>query len=218
MAVFVLASSTSPYTQQVYVEFDDGTVTIRAVNAPVPQILEQWSRQGRTRIVGGESLGSTSVTVELTKVPERQALETLLSHVAGYVIGLRTSATTETNRGRSTFSRIHILATSMAPAASVSPAASQALRLVPVDETAPSAGYRLAGSADVDPVAPIDAPVPDRLIEPVETVSNAAAAGDPPSRLGSPGAGVGPGGAVLAAPRPGTATGVSEPVIPPRIR
>ena len=90
-SVFLVAALTlvpveSPTAQDMHVEFDDGLVTIRAVEATVPEILTEWERQGRTRIVGVESVVAPPVTLEVIRVPERQALDTLLRSVAGYVV------------------------------------------------------------------------------------------------------------------------------------
>jgi hypothetical protein len=94
--------------------FDNGRVTVHATDVPLRQILSEWSRQGQTRVVGLERLGGAPVTLELTDVPEKQALEILLRSVAGYVAAPRMSAATPTI---STFDRLVLLPTSVAAAA-----------------------------------------------------------------------------------------------------
>src|SRR6476619_4006688 len=56
-------------------EFQDGYVTLKAHDVPVRQILAEWARRGQTKITNGEKVVGTPVTLELTRVPEKQALE-----------------------------------------------------------------------------------------------------------------------------------------------
>jgi hypothetical protein len=113
VAALALVPVASPNARDLSVEFQDGLVTIHAVEATVPEILTEWARQGRTRIVGAESVVAPPVTLELIRVPERQALDTLLRSVAGYVVGVRpVDMTKPATRHESTFDRIDILALS----------------------------------------------------------------------------------------------------------
>ena len=91
--------------------FDNGRVTLRATNVPLRQILQEWSRLGQTRIVGLEKLAGAPVTVELTDVPEKQALEVLLRSIAGYVAAPRLAAAAPT---ASSYDRLLLLPTSVA--------------------------------------------------------------------------------------------------------
>lgn len=91
--------------------FDNGRVTLRATNVPLRQILQEWSRLGQTRVVGLEKLAGAPVTVELTDMPEQQALEVLLRSIAGYVAAPRVAAAAPT---ASTFDRLLLLPTSVA--------------------------------------------------------------------------------------------------------
>ena len=58
-------------------------VTLKASNATIAEILEEWARIGQTRIVNGESVTAELVNVDLTDVPETHALDAILSSVAG---------------------------------------------------------------------------------------------------------------------------------------
>ena len=86
--------------------FDNGYVTLTANNAPVREILAEWSRRGQTHIINGDRLNST-VTLELPHVPEKQALETLLRSAGGYMTAARSAPV----QGLSRFDRIIVMPT-----------------------------------------------------------------------------------------------------------
>jgi len=90
--VVLLGCAASSSAQAVSLQFDNGLVTVNAQNAPVRTILAEWSRLGGTRFLNAERIGGAPVTLELTAVPERQALEILLRNVAGYVVTQREGA------------------------------------------------------------------------------------------------------------------------------
>ena len=87
--VVLLGCAASSSAQTVSLQFDNGLVTLNAQNAPVRTILGEWSRLGGTRFLNAERIGGAPVTLELTSMPERQALEILLRSVAGYVVTQR---------------------------------------------------------------------------------------------------------------------------------
>jgi hypothetical protein len=91
-AVVLLGCVASSSAQTINLQFDNGLVTLNAQNAPVRTILAEWSRLGGTRFLNADRIGGAPVTVELTSVPERQALEILLRSVAGYVVTQREGA------------------------------------------------------------------------------------------------------------------------------
>ena len=104
----VLLGSAAPSSAQaVSLQFDNGLVTLNAQNAPIRTILAEWSRLGGTRFVNAERIGGAPVTMELTALPERQALEILLRSVAGYVATQR-----EGSSGVSQLGGVMILPTS----------------------------------------------------------------------------------------------------------
>ena len=92
VVVVLLGCAASSSAQAVSLQFDNGLVTVNAQNVPVRTILAEWSRLGGTRFLNAERIGGAPVTLELTAVPERQALEILLRNVAGYVVTQREGA------------------------------------------------------------------------------------------------------------------------------
>lgn len=108
-AVVLLGCAASSSAQSVSLQFNNGLVTLSAQNAPVSTILAEWSRLGGTRFVNSERVGGAPVSLELTAVPERQALEILLRSVAGYVVTQR-----ELGAGISRLGGVVILPTSNA--------------------------------------------------------------------------------------------------------
>lgn len=97
--------------QSVELSFDNGRVTLVAQNAPVRTILAEWARLGGATIVNGDRIAGPPLTLQLTAVPERQALDVLLRSVAGYMLAPRRAG----SDAASTFDRILILPTSVAP-------------------------------------------------------------------------------------------------------
>lgn len=89
----LVGSAVSASAQAVTLQFNSGLVTLNAQNAPLRTILDEWSRLGGTRFVNADRLGGAPVSLELTAVPERQALEILLRSVAGYVVTQRDQST-----------------------------------------------------------------------------------------------------------------------------
>ena len=110
-AVLLVCWTATPARAQVNLRFHDGLVTLTAQNAPLRAILAEWARQGGATIVNGERVTGPPLTLELSSVPERQALEILLRSVSGYMLAPRTASTP----GASVFDRIMILPTSTAP-------------------------------------------------------------------------------------------------------
>ncbi len=110
-ALILLAAAASPAQQPVQLQFQEGRVTLRTQNAPVRAILAEWARLGGATVVNGDRVTGPPLTLELTGVPERQALDIVLRAVAGYMLAPRRAGTT----GASAFDRIMILPTSVAP-------------------------------------------------------------------------------------------------------
>src|SRR5687768_17260077 len=104
--------------QQLKVSFDNGLVSVDATSVPVRQILNEWAKQGGTKVVGVERVTGAPLTIKLIDVPEPRALEVILRSVAGYMAAPRASGT-----GASMYDRILVMATSAAPPATPSPAA-----------------------------------------------------------------------------------------------
>src|SRR6266536_2910986 len=95
---------------EVSVTLSGGRVSIVAKDATVRQILTEWARVGQTKIVNVERIPGGPVTIELTNVPEGQALDVLLRGVSGYMAAPRATAAANL----SVFDRVIVMATSAA--------------------------------------------------------------------------------------------------------
>jgi hypothetical protein len=105
--------------QQLKLSFNDGRVSLDATNVPVRTILVEWAKLGGTKVVGGERITGSPLTLKLDNVAESQALEIVLRSVAGYMVAPRRASATP---GASMYDRILVLATSAAPAPAARPA------------------------------------------------------------------------------------------------
>ncbi|MGC4085713.1 MAG: hypothetical protein QM736_27205 [Vicinamibacterales bacterium] len=106
----VLAMGTVPARADVHITIADGHVTVSAKDATIRQILTEWARVGQTRIVNADRVAGPPVTIELTNVPEAQALDTILRSVSGYLAAPRAVPIANA----SSYDRIFLLATSNA--------------------------------------------------------------------------------------------------------
>jgi len=113
----LLPGMASPAFADVKLSLNDGKVTLVAKDVTVRQILTEWARIGQTKIVNLEKIPGAPITLELTDVPEAQALDVLLRSVAGYMAAPRSTGAANL----SSFDRIVVLATSTAPRASAAP-------------------------------------------------------------------------------------------------
>ena len=110
-AAILLGCAASASAQAVSLRFQDGRVSLNAQEASIRTILTEWARVGGTKIVNHDRIGGGPVTLELTDVPERQALDVLLRATAGYVVTARDAS----SAGASRLGGVVILATSNAP-------------------------------------------------------------------------------------------------------
>lgn len=134
--------------QAVKLEFRDGLVNLSTQNAPLRAILAEWTRLGGTKIVNGDRIPGAPLTIQLTGVSERQAIETLLRTAAGYIVGPREIEST----GASSFGSILILPTSVTTGRQAPASAAQPFR------PQPQARDR---DPDPEPEDPDDDPVSD---------------------------------------------------------
>ena len=104
----LLTAAGSARAQSVTLEFTDGRVKLVTQNAPISQILSEWSRRGHTTIVNGERVPGPPATLELVDVPEQVALDIILRTASGYLVAERETPTP----GASAIDRIYILPTS----------------------------------------------------------------------------------------------------------
>lgn len=131
-AGLLMASPLAARAQQLELAFDHGRVTLKAQGVTRRQVLEEWARQGRTRVVNAQLLGEERVWIALDAVPEAQALQRILESTAGYVASRRTGPD-----GPSDFGSIMVLSTSeAAAAASTAGPAPTAPELLPDDDLA----------------------------------------------------------------------------------
>jgi hypothetical protein len=105
-----IALAARPAAAEVRITMSAGRVSLSAKNATVGQILTEWAKVGQTKIVNAERIGGGPVTLELTDVPEVQALEILLRSASGYVLAPRRAETANASR----YDRILILPPSAA--------------------------------------------------------------------------------------------------------
>jgi hypothetical protein len=87
IAACVLTASAA--SAEVRLTMQDGRVTLVAKDATVRQILTEWARVGQTKIVNVERVPGGPISIELTNVPEAQALEILMRTLSGYITAPR---------------------------------------------------------------------------------------------------------------------------------
>ena len=96
---------------EIRVVIASGRVTLSATEAPLAEVLAEWSRVGGTRFVGADTLGAT-VTLRLVDADEAEALRLLLRSAAGYVAASRCRGA----GGAAYYDRVTILASGALPA------------------------------------------------------------------------------------------------------
>jgi hypothetical protein len=126
LATTLLALLPSAAFAEVSLQLQNGRVTLVARRAAIQQVLGEWARKGRTRIVNLERVAGPPLTLELKDVPEQKALAILLRSVAGYIAAPRPVAMA----GASVYDRILILPTSR-PATTAVPAARPRVAVAP---------------------------------------------------------------------------------------
>ncbi|HYM25723.1 MAG TPA: hypothetical protein VEU08_21040 [Vicinamibacterales bacterium] len=115
-AAFLFAASTA--SAEVQLTIQNGRVTLKAKDATLRQIMQEWARVGQTRIVNVERIpGGPIQVIELNNVPEAEALEILLRSISGYIAAPRAVPTAN---AQSQFDRIVVMATAVAPKAAMS--------------------------------------------------------------------------------------------------
>jgi hypothetical protein len=209
--------------REVTIKMANGRVTLVAHNATTRQILEEWARQGHTRIVNVERVMGGPDSLELTDVPEARALATLLRSVAGYIAASRPTPVANL----SMFDRILILPTSIATTAQapVRPLPPQMMPPtvfeVPPDPTSlanDEAAERAA--APVFQGEPSGVPQPANVlppgIPPTPALSPYNPPAAPPQGSQTPGPVTAPAPGQLLAPSPGVLPAPQQPQPPPQ--
>lgn len=112
IACFAVALTSSLASADVKVTLQNGRVSIVAKDATVRQILTEWARVGQTKVVNVERIPGGPQTIELTNVPEAEALDVLLRAISGFIAAPRT---TPAAAGASQFDSIVVMPTAAAP-------------------------------------------------------------------------------------------------------
>ena len=97
--------------QGVKLEFAEGKVNLSAQNATARAILAEWARLGGTTIVGADRMIGGPISLELSGVTEREALDIILRDVSGYMLAARQTSVA----GASRFDRILVMPTTAQP-------------------------------------------------------------------------------------------------------
>jgi hypothetical protein len=183
-AIVMCLLTASAASADVQLQLHDGRVSIVAKDATVRQILAEWARVGQTKVVNVDRIPGGPLTLELSNMPEAQALEVLLRSVSGYMAAPRGTAVANL----SVFDRIIVMPTVAAPRPTASAAApAPAFQQPQFTPAAPPPD----DDADDPPAATAQMPQPPR-----PPVFNAF----PPPQVGGPGASGVPQGGQAAPP------------------
>jgi hypothetical protein len=150
-AGLVALTCSAAFAQQVQLTIKDGRVTLKAENASVRQILDEWTRVGQTKIVNADKVTGPPLTITLIDVPERDALDTVMRQAAGYAVVERTAEVPNA----SVFDRILVMArtTPVTQTANAGSAASSAATYTP--EPAPAEEQIAMADEPPQPAAPV---------------------------------------------------------------
>ena len=202
----------------------DGLVSLDAQDVTVRQILTEWARIGKTRMINVERVTGGPITLKLDDVPERQALDIVLRSIPGYVALPRATPVADA----SLYDRILIMATTTTVAAPRPQQPGPGFTGIPVPGFSGMYGGAQAGANVTQlrpnspaPLSPGMLPEPDDSADPMDdpAIAAAAAAGLVPIPALNPGPSaipaplMVPGGTAQAKPAP-TAPGVGAPTNP----
>jgi hypothetical protein len=95
----------------IQLSIHDGRVVLIANNATIADIMAEWAKVGRIKIVNADKLPRDVVTLELRDVNERQALDIVLRATSGFIAALRE----QDDPAASRFDRIVVMPPSVAP-------------------------------------------------------------------------------------------------------
>ncbi len=89
-ALLVVVFSVAPcQAAGIHLSIHDGLVSIDAEDVTIRQILDEWARVGKTRIVNAERLSGGPISIKFDEVPEKQALDIILRTIPGYMAAPR---------------------------------------------------------------------------------------------------------------------------------
>jgi len=96
----------------IWLQFNDGLVSLTATGASLPQILTEWARVGGTRVDNPNAAAGGPITLQLKDVPEEYALQLLLRNTNVVVVGRTDSSSPSAQQSR--IERIVVATTSKA--------------------------------------------------------------------------------------------------------
>lgn len=209
IVTLVVACAASAQAQSVKIQFHDGKVDLTTQNAPIRTILTEWARAGGTQLVNIEKVTGAALTLQLTNVPETQALDTILRGTAGYLVGQRASIAAN----QSTFDRILLVPTagtsSVAAARPIT--APPPFTPTPVAQPQPDPDDNPAGDVPPDDDRPVRPQQPGARPQPFQPGDQGQPQQPPPTASPANPFGVQPGSS-----RPGEITPVPQPQQRPR--
>ncbi len=88
-ALLILAAVATASAGEIRLTIRNGAVTLVAKDVTARQILAEWARVGKTKVVNGERVPGPPLTLELVNVPEARALDTVLRSVSGFMAAHR---------------------------------------------------------------------------------------------------------------------------------
>jgi hypothetical protein len=113
LALLLLVWSTSPsWAAGLKLTMQGGLVSLDAQDVTVRQILTEWARIGKTRIINVERITGGPITLKFDDTPEKQALDIVLRTIPGYVAMPREMPVADASQ----YDRILIMATTTAVA------------------------------------------------------------------------------------------------------
>ena len=83
--IVLCCSATGARAASLTLTINNGLVSLDAQDVTVRQILTEWERVGKTRIINGERIAGAPITLKLEQVPEKQALDIVLRSIPGYM-------------------------------------------------------------------------------------------------------------------------------------
>jgi hypothetical protein len=174
----------------------DGLVSLDAQDVTVRQILSEWERIGKTRIVNAERITGGPITLKLDEVPEKQALDIILRSIPGYMALPRPARIADA----SLYESVLIMATTT----QVAPVRAQQ------QPPSPFSGFPGQNGASVTQLRPNGPPMfPGMVMDPQDPVDQM----DDPAMAAAAAAGLVPVPAFT--PGPGAQMPISQPLMPP---
>jgi hypothetical protein len=142
LAVTLQPGLAAAQASHVSLTIDEHGVTLDAREATLRAVLEEWARVGGLKVMAPDTLADGPVTLQLTNVPEREAIEILLRGAGGYVLGPRAAG----EKGASKFGMLVLVP----PGAQFSQIAAAAISR-PVAPNSASPGLILPAPAQLEP-------------------------------------------------------------------